>query len=157
MTRVERFQAYADAVEACVADGEWERLREHFTTDAIHERQMGPLYRIRHEGIDRVIAGLKESIDGIDRRFDRRILVPTGPIAEVEDQTRMPWICLYVMDGVPACVDEGVEIATYEGDRIRRLEGIYPDVAIQRMILWAQEHGHLVPGVAESMARANAG
>lgn len=154
MTKTERFRAYAASVEACFADANWDRLREHFTRDVVHERKVGQLYGFRHEGIDQVVAGFRESTESIDRRFDRRILVPTGPIAEFENQIRMPWVCLFVMDGVPACVDEGIEVATHEGDRICRLEGIYPDEVVQRIARWAEAHGHLVPGVAEYMARA---
>jgi hypothetical protein len=154
MTVSDRFRAYAAAVEECSADRRWDRLREHFTEQIVHERHVGVLYSFRHEGIDQVIAGFEESAEHIDRRFDRRILVPTGPITESGDQTRMPWVCLFVLDGTPACVDEGVEIATYEGTRISRLEGIYLDEVVQRIARWAKAHGHLVPGVAEYMARA---
>lgn len=154
MTKAERFRRYAAGVEECFADGNWDRLREHFTAGVVHERKVGSLYRFRHEGIDEVVAGFKQSAESIDRRFDRRILVPTGPIAESGDQTRMPWVCLFVMDGAPACVDEGIEVATYEGDRICRLEGLYADEVVERIARWAKAHGHLVPGVAEYMARA---
>ena len=149
MTKAERFRAYADAVEACFADGNWDRLRDHFTRDVVHERQVGELYGFRHEGIDQVVAGFKESTEQIDRRFDRRILVPTGPILEFENQTRMPWVCLFIVDGVPACVDEGIEVATYRGDRICRLEGMYLPEVVERIARWAKAYGHLVPGVAE--------
>lgn len=155
MTKAERFRLYAAAVEECLADARWERLREHFSQDVVHERQVGSLYQFRHEGIDRVVAGFRESTENIDRRFDRRILVPSGPIVECENQTRMPWVCLFVMDGMPACVDEGIEVATYEGDRICRLEGVYHDEVVQRIARWAEAYGHLVPGVAEYMAGAS--
>lgn len=155
MTKIERFRLYADAVETCFADDDWDRLREHFTGDAIHERKVGGLYNFRHEGIDQVVAGFRESTGNIDRRFDRRILVPTGPITESGNQSRMPWVCLFVMNGVPACVDEGIEVATYDGDRICRLEGIYSDEVVDRITRWAKAHGHLAPGVAEYMARAS--
>lgn len=154
MTRIERFRRYASGVEECSVDGSWDRLREHFTEDVVHERNVGALYSFRHEGIDQVVAGFKESAESIDRRFDRRILVPTGPITESENQTRMPWVCLFVMDGTPACVDEGIEVATHERDRISRLEGVYREEVVQRIARWAKAHGHLVPGVAEYMARA---
>jgi hypothetical protein len=154
MTKAERFRLYAAGVEQCFADADWDRLREHFTQDVVHERKVGHLYAFRHAGIDRVVAGFEESTENIDRRFDRRILVPTGPITESGNQTRMPWVCLFVMDGVPACVDEGIEVATYQGDRICRLEGIYPDEVVQRIARWARAHGQLVPGVAGYMAHA---
>lgn len=154
MTRTERFRLYAAGVEECSADGKWDRLREHFAEDVVHERHVGELYSFRHEGVDRVVAGFAESAENIDRRFDRRILVPTGPITESENQTRMPWVCLFVMDGTPACVDEGIEIATYERGRICRLEGMYLDEVVHRITRWAKAHGHLVPGVAEYMAGA---
>lgn len=154
MTRIERFRLYAATVESCFADANWDRLREHFTKDVVHERKVGPLYAFRHEGIDEVIAGFRESTENIDRRFDRRILVPTGPITESGNRTTMPWVCLFVMDGVPACVDEGIEFAEYDGDRIRHLEGLYTDEVVDRIARWAQEHGQLVPGVAEYMAKA---
>lgn len=154
MTRTERFRLYAASVEECLADGKWDRLREHFTEDVVHERHVGELYHFCHRGIDQVVAGFKESAENIDRRFDRRILVPTGPITESGNQTRMPWVCLFVIDEVPACVDEGIEVATYEGDQIRRLEGIYLDEVVERIARWAKAYGHLVPGVGEYMARA---
>ncbi len=132
MTRTENFQRYADAVEECAVDGNWERLRDHFTEDVVHERSVGALYDFRQQGIDDVIAGYKESSNNIDRRFDRRIFVATEPISETDKRVRLPWVCLFVLDGQPACVDEGIEVATYRDNHIC----------------------HLVPGVADYMARA---
>ena len=91
----------------------------------------------------------------IDQRFDRRILVPTGPLESSGNEIRMPWVCLFVIDGVPACVDEGTEIATFRGDHIHQLKGVYlPEVA-ERLALWAGRYGNRVPGVAQYMAAAN--
>ena len=151
---VERFQQYAEDFERSQVDGDWNRLRKHFTEGVVHERHVGELYNFRDEGIDRVIERFEEAVENIDQRFDRRILVPTGPVAESGNQVQMPWVCLFLVEGAPACVDEGVEIATFQGDRISRLEGQYLDEVVERIALWGARYGHLVPGVAQYMTRA---
>jgi len=150
----ERFEKYAADVELSSIDGEWDRLRRHFADGAVHERQVGGLYNFRHQGVEAIISGFCESAEAIDRRFDRRILVPTGEVIESRRRTEMPWVCLFVLDGVPACVDEGIEVATYEGDQIKHLRGVYSAEAVDRLLLWARAHGHLVQGVAEYMFAA---
>ena len=154
MSLVERFQRYADDFERSQVDGDWNRLRKHFTEGVVHERHVGGLYNFRDEGIDRVIERFEEAVENIDRRFDRRILVPTGPVVESASQVRIPWVCLFLVEGAPACVDEGVEIATFQGERISRLEGQYLEEVVERIAQWGARYGHLVPGVAQYMTRA---
>ena len=125
MTLVERFQQYAEDFERSQVDGDWNRLRKHFAEGVVHERHVGELYNFRDEGIDRVIERFEEAVENIDRRFDRRILVPTGPVAESGNQVQMPWVCLFLVEGAPACVDEGVEIATFMFDNALTGVGLY--------------------------------
>lgn len=107
MDVVRRFEQYADAFEETYQDDNWSRLRQYFTGDAVHERHAGVVYSFRHEGGDTVIEKLRDMVTNVDRKFDRRILVRTGPLEQRGDVVVMPWVGIYILAGVPALLGEG--------------------------------------------------
>lgn len=152
MDLAERFEQYAGDFERTLADDDWSRVRRHFTDDAVHERYAGVLYSFRHQGADAIVERLRDMVDHVDRRFDRRFLVRTGPVEQHGDRTIMPWVGIYILDGVPALLGEGREIATFVDGKIHHLLGDYTEDTIQRMLDWGAKYGSRLPGLAEYLA-----
>lgn len=121
MEPLERFIAYATAFEETVRSDDWTGLEAFFTDDALYEVTGSPIFAARHQGREAVFAGLKASLDAIDRRFETRELeMLKGP--ELRDgAVRFKWRAAYRSPGVPELVFEGLETVVFEGDRIRHL------------------------------------
>jgi hypothetical protein len=126
MDAVSRFREYAAAFEDVVKSDDFSRLEPFFTEDAVYEILGGPPFAGRHVGRPAILAYLKASLDGFDRRFrTRRIEMLEGPQLR-EGAVWFRWRVSYSSPGLPELVLDGVEIATFEGDRIRRLEDRFP-------------------------------
>ena len=66
------FMDYAAAFEQTFIDDDWSRLAPFFSEDATYEVRGGPM-ACNISGRDAIFAGLRKSIDGMDRRCsDRR-------------------------------------------------------------------------------------
>ncbi|MFT6285536.1 MAG: hypothetical protein ACJA09_000271 [Alcanivorax sp.] len=66
---LQAFSDYALAFEKTYIDDNWERLRQYFSDDASYEVRGGPM-ACEIQGVDAILAGLKKSIDGLDRQCD---------------------------------------------------------------------------------------
>ena len=152
-----RFAQFADDFDRTVEDDDWSRIRVHFAEDAIRQENEPPLIQLRLEGIENVIAQWQEMVERFDRRFDRRILVRTGPVEQAGNIVSMPWVGIYLVEGTPALLGEGREFATYEGDRIQLLRTTWVDGTAERMMGWAAAYGSRVPGLLEYSATLAAG
>lgn len=148
-----RFERYADDFDKTVEDDDWSRIRAHFAHDAVREEHALPLINLRHEGIDQIVSEWQKMVANFDRRFDRRILVRTGPIEQNGNVVTLPWVGIYIFRDTPALVGEGKEIARYQGDRIEHLETTWTADTIQRMIEWGAKYGSRVPGLLEYTAK----
>ena len=144
-----RFAQYADDFDKTVDDDDWSRIRNHFTGDAIREEHVLPLIDLRHDGIDEIISQWRIMVENFDRRFDRRILVRTGPIEQNGNVVTLPWVGIYLFKGTPALLGEGKEIARYADDRIKHLETTWTADTVHRMIDWGAKYGSRVPGLLE--------
>ena len=141
MSKVERFQQYADAFEVAFEKDDWSAVEPFFTENAVYEiiadEPLGGL----HEGRRAVLDYFKQALDGFDRRFDSRELEPTeGPI-EKDGAVWMRWRVTYRVGDAPPLSMEGEETATFEGDRISRLEDRFQPNAGKEAALWMGEHG----------------
>ena len=95
----------------------------------------------RWEGRAAVLAALKESLDGFDRRCDSRTPeIVEGPV-EKDGGVRIGFRVVYTLDGAPDFVLEGEETARFEGDRIRHLEDRYSAEMNRTLTAWYAEHG----------------
>jgi hypothetical protein len=140
MGQIERFQAYAAAFEEAFKNDDWSVVEPYFTEDAVYEIFGGEPFAGRHEGRDAILAYMKQSLDGFDRRFESRALDTLEGPSLKDGAVWMRWRVTYRVADAPPLVVEGEETATFEGDRIRRLEDQMPAdaSATQRFF---EEHG----------------
>lgn len=119
MNLIQRFIEFAAAFEKTYADDDWTRLEAFLTEDVVYEVTGGPPLGGRWAGRDAVLRQLKESVDGLDRRFDARKTELLGaPFAE-DDTVTFEWRGTYTLAGKPDLVFSGTERVEFEGDRIR--------------------------------------
>jgi ketosteroid isomerase-like protein len=140
MNRIQRFAAYAAAFEKAVAENDWAAVEPHFTEDAVYEIFGPPPFAGRHSPRSDVLAYLRASLDGFDRRFDERELeVLEGPV-ERGDSVWLRWRATYRLAGAPPLAVEGEETATYRGDAILRLEDRFEPNSAAGALAYFGEH-----------------
>ncbi len=141
MDPIARFQEYAAAFEEVYKSDDWSLLEPYFTEDVVYEIIGGEPFAGKHEGRDALLAHLKRSVDGFDRRFETRELeILEGPKQE-GNSVWLRWRGSYRSPGLPELVIDGEETAVFEGDRIRRLEDRYPPEASPIMEVWFDANG----------------
>ncbi len=149
MDPMARFQEYAAAFEQVYKSDDWSLIEPYFTEDAVYEILGGQPFAGRHEGRDAVLAHLKRSVDGFDRRFETRELeILEGPEQE-GSSVWLRWRGSYRSPGLPELVIDGEETAVFENGRIRRLEDRFPLEASSILEAWLEANGsRLAPSVA---------
>ncbi len=130
----DRYLAYADAFEQTYVDDDWSRLAQYFTADAVYEGE--PLA----SGRDALLARLKNSVNGFDRRMDSRTVEFETPMVE-GNELRVRWKGTYTKRGLPDLVISGVEIAEFRDAAIARLRGEFDPGAEKTMRDWMAQHG----------------
>lgn len=140
MPPLDRFAAYAAAFERFVASRDGAVLEPFFTEGAVYETIGGPPFEGVVEGRDAVIAALAGSLDGFDRRFATRELATLdGPRAD-GDRVWFRWRATYSKPGLPDLAIEGEETATFEGERIARLEDRFTDASVKEATAYLGTH-----------------
>ena len=139
MSIQDRYQAYADAFEESYLDDDWARIEPFFTEGAVYEGDP------EANGRDALIAKLKNGVDAFDRRMDSRTPDFNTPTVN-GDVLTMKWQVTYTKAGAPDLVISGVEIATFEGDRIARLRDDFDPAAEKAMGEWMTQHGAKLQG-----------
>ena len=138
---IERFGAYAMAFEQVMTSDDWSAIEPFFAEDAVYETNAVAPFDGRWEGRVAVLAALKASLDGFDRRCDSRTPeFVEGPV-EKDGGVRIGFRVVYTLDGAPDFVLEGEETARFEGDRIRHLEDRYSAEMNRTLTAWYAEHG----------------
>ena len=141
MNDVERFERYAADFEVAFENDDWSVVGRHFAEDAVYETLAGPPMGGCHEGRDAVLASMKQTLDGFDRRFDsREVAFIEGP----EMRGGNVWLrarVIYAVVGAPDLVLEGEETATFNGDGIIRLEDSYPEGVYDVVLQHLNAHG----------------
>jgi hypothetical protein len=140
MGHIERFQAYAAAFEEAFKSDDWSVVEPYFTEDAVYEIFGGEPFAGRYEGRDAILAYMKQSLDGFDRRFESRELDPLEGPSLKDGAVWMRWRVTYRVADAPPLVIEGEETAEFEGDRIRRLEDQMP-ADTSATLSFFEEHG----------------
>ena len=133
------FFQYAVAFEDTYKDDNWERLRQYFADDAVYEVVGGPL-ACRIEGVDAIFAGMKKSLDGMDRRADRRYIDVLGSPQLDGDTISLNWRVGYDVGEAPRGEFTGRAEATVRDGVIVTLRDIYDEDDIARFGEWAAEH-----------------
>lgn len=135
---VERYLAYAEAFEESFEDDDWSHIEPYFTEDAVYAGDPEDAH-----GRDAILAKLKQAVDAFDRRMDSRTLEFEEPTVD-GNTLRTRWSVTYTKSGAPDLVISGVEIATFEGDRIARLSGDFDPEAQKALSEWMAAHGGLL-------------
>lgn len=129
MSHIARFAAYAAAFEKSFVNDDWSLVEPFFSEDAVYEAGLEPPLGGLVEGRDAILAYFKDVLDRFDRRFEsREVTLLEGP-REQGDSVWIRGTATYRAPGVPALVLELEETASFDGERIRRLEDRYePDM-----------------------------
>ncbi|MGI9286855.1 MAG: hypothetical protein ACR2P1_15825, partial [Pseudomonadales bacterium] len=94
MEILEQFFAYAGDFEKTYVDDEWGRLRQYFHDDATYN-VMAEAIPCLLTGPDAIFAGIKKSLDGFDRKFDKRELELVGQPEVNGDELSANWAVTY--------------------------------------------------------------
>ena len=141
MGQIERYVAYATAFEEAYASDDWSKLEPFFTEDAVYEFIAPTPFGGKYEGRAAVLAQFKNSVNGLDRRFDsRKVEVLEGPV-EKNGSVWIRWAAIYTLTGAPDCRMEGEERAVFTHDRISRLEDSLTASEAGRIGAYFAQHG----------------
>jgi hypothetical protein len=141
MNDVERFEQYAADFEVAFESDDWSVVERHFAEDAVYEILAGPPMGGCYEGRDAVLASMKQTLDGFDRRFDsREVTFLEGPEMR-GDSVWVRALANYAVAGAPVLAVEGEETATFDGGRIIRLEDRYPEGIADAVLQHLNAHG----------------
>jgi hypothetical protein len=141
MSKIPRFAAYAATFEKSVASDDWSLLEPFFTEDAVYDIPHGPPLGGHIEGRPALLAFFKDILDRFDRRFEsREVALLEGP-RETGDAVWIRGSATYRAAGLPPLVLELEETATFDGDRIRRLEDRYEPAMEKAVAEYVKAHG----------------
>lgn len=137
------FMQYAAAFEETVKDDDWSRLHQYFTPDAVYAIE-SETFPAMLRGPDAIFAGMKKSLDGFDRKFERRdIAITKAP--EVEgDEMRVGWTVTYTREGLPPFALRGSSVARTRDGRIAYLSDAYEPAMEQEFDEWRKKTGFAV-------------
>ena len=120
MTHLPTFLAYAAAFEKTYADDDWSRLEPFFTDDVVYQVSGLPA-ACTLRGRAQMLAGMKKSLDGFDRRMAERRIVPTSPPTEADETVTLHGVVHYRRAGSEVGELRATIVATFTGDRISQM------------------------------------
>lgn len=148
MNLLEHFFAYAQDFEKTYADDDWSRLEKYFAPDAEYEVQKVS-FACHIQGRDSVLAGIRRSVDGFDRKCKRDLGFNGEPYVE-GDRVVLPWKGSYTYGDAPPLAISAVQTADYRDGLIFKLTDHYDDDVADRYNDWLAAHGQgLDPGYAD--------
>ena len=140
MDPADTFLRYAADFEKCFADDDWSRLDRHFTAETVY-RVESDRFGCVLTGPRAIGAGMKKSLDGMDRRFDKReIRVTEGPAIE-GDTLRVGWTVTYTTGDHPPFVLPGASTARVTAGRIVELVDTFDASVGDAMARWQRDTG----------------
>jgi hypothetical protein len=155
---VERFVEYALAFEEVLRSEDWTSLERFFADDAVHRVVGGGPLALHSVGRRAVIDDLRQSVAGLDRRFDERVPeVRSGPI-ERDGAVWMDWRMTLRRRDLPDLVVEGDHATHYRDGLIVRIDETIPDAIGERVEQYLARHDaalHPVGGPARSAGGAD--
>ena len=135
MDILQAFMAYAGDFERTYVDDDWSRLPRHFAADAVYEvraRRFG----CRLVGPEAILAGMKKSVNGFDRRFDKREVAVTDGPEVAGDEMRVGWAVTYSKAGVAPFVLRGRSLARYRDGVIAQLTDSFEPAVETELADW---------------------
>ncbi|MDZ7782080.1 MAG: nuclear transport factor 2 family protein [Halioglobus sp.] len=140
---------YTAAFERTFEDDDWTRLTPFFAEDAVYEVRGGP-YACRLKGRSAIFAGMKKSVDGLDRRCDdRQIELIDGPQVEETPAGKvvsLDWRVCYQYGKAPRASFAGRTVATVADGRIVDLRDEYTDEDLEGFQRWMRDYGEGLDG-----------
>ena len=152
----ERYAAYVAAFEIAFQDDDWTRVESFFTSDVVIRIHTEP-FAGGCEGIDGVADYFRLVLDNFDRRFDERAITGPPVITQRGNRVRAVWRTCYRRAGAPDLMLSGVEVATFRGQHIARLDSRFDEGVAERMVDWLTRYSELlspsVDDVVQSLLR----
>ena len=140
---------YAAAFEETYTDDDWSRLTPFFPEDATYEVRGGPL-ACKIAGREEVFAGLKKSLDGLDRRCaDRKLELTDGPnIVNTDDgsEVSLGWNVIYQYKEAPKVTLPGRSVFNIADGVIVAMRDEYNDKEMGAVGAWMKEYGEGLDG-----------
>lgn len=116
------FLAYVRDFELAFVTDDWSRIEPHFQPDACRIVHTTGMLSADDRGREAAVAGLRDGVYALDRRFDARIAeVVEGPVVR-EDGLFMRWRLRFVRSGLPELAIDGAHLAVYRDGLIERIE-----------------------------------
>ena len=137
------FLAYAQDFELTYDDNNWERLAEHFNDDAIYQID-SPSMPCTLIGTEAIFTGMKKSLDGFDRRFDKREIEVGDDLKIDETGLSVSWAAIYNKADLPTFILKGRSIATLADNKIAELVDIFDTESEQALFDWVAKTGYSV-------------
>ena len=140
MDLIRAFAEYAVDFERTYVDDDWRRLERHFHGDATYRIENSPFDCVLH-GRASLLAGMRRSLNGFDRRCALRSMRPTAPPEIDGNKVIVRWSGRYAAGTVEALEVSGTETAEYRGQRIASLVDSYQARDVPRFIDWLRRCG----------------
>lgn len=134
------FLGYAADFEKTYVDDDWSRLEQHFADDAVY-RVESDAFGCELTGPQEILAGMKKSLDGFDRRFAEREIALAGEPEIEGDELRVAWTVTYTKGELPPFVLRGASFARMRDGRISLLVDSYDPTVGDELAAWVRETG----------------
>jgi hypothetical protein len=144
MDPLQRFGAYAADFEKTYRDDDWTRLEPYFAEDAVYTIEGVP-FACEIRGRDAIFRAIKKSLDGFDRRMDKREIGPGGVPVVASRRITVSGSVRYEKQGSAPISIRLSETAEFdEAGLIVRLHDVYPE-GQEAAIAWIEGHQELDP------------
>lgn len=145
----ERYAGYVAAFELAFHNDDWTQIESFFTRDVVIRIHTEP-FAGGCKGIDGVADYFRGVLDNFDRRFDERAITEPPKIAQKGNRVRAVWSTCYRRAGAPDLMMSGVEVATFRGPHIARLDSRFDEGVSERMVDWLSRYSNLLqPSVGD--------
>lgn len=140
MDTLQSFLAYAADFETTFKDDDWSRLTRYFRDDAVY-RVESDVMGCELTGPEAILAGMKKSIDGLDRRLESRTIdVTRGPDIDGEELS-VAWTVTYTHGTLPPFQLRGESLARVHDGKITLLVDRYTAGMDDEARAWISESG----------------
>lgn len=146
---MEVFLEYASDFEETYKDDNWSRLEPYFAKDATYEIRGGP-YACKLVGPQAIFAGLKKSLDGMDRRCsERKIEVTEAPQTKTTpdgEEMSLGWHASYINGDAPRGGFAGRSVAVVADGVIVAMWDEYNDAEMAQFEAWIRDNNVDIDG-----------
>jgi hypothetical protein len=132
--------AYAGDFEKSFGDDDWNRVKPHFADDAVYDVK-GAAFACKLTGPDAICAGFKKSLDGFDRKFDRREIEVVGQPEIDGDEITLSWKVFYHKEGLATYTLPGRSTVRYRDGKIAYLADSYDPSVTETFVAWQRDNG----------------